>query len=109
MDKAPAYGAGDSEFESRYGLFFFSFFGGAQCFFWPVAGGSIPPSKHDLVVKWLMKMLSFPGWRNWQRARLLTGRLRVRASLWEILFVLLGGRRGVYYKEKSLTTLFRAG
>ena len=30
--------------------------------------------------------LSFPGWRNWQRSRLLTERLRVRASLWEILF-----------------------
>jgi hypothetical protein len=25
--------------------------------------------------------LQFLGWRNWQRARLLTGRLRVRASL----------------------------
>ena len=28
-----------------------------------------------------------PGWRNWQRARLLIGRLRVRVSLWEFLFL----------------------
>jgi hypothetical protein len=28
-------------------------------------------------------MLSVPGWRNWQRSRLLTERSRVRASLWE--------------------------
>ena len=27
-----------------------------------------------------------PEWRNWQRARLLIGRLRVRVSLWEDLF-----------------------
>ena len=29
-------------------------------------------------------MMYIPGWRNWQRARLLTGRLWVRVSLWEL-------------------------
>jgi hypothetical protein len=46
MDKAPAYGAGDSGFESQYGLFFvpsstiFVFFL-LRCFFSPTAGFSL--------------------------------------------------------------------
>jgi hypothetical protein len=43
-------------------------------------------SKLVFVFTSFVTKLSFPGWRNWQRARLLTGRLRVRASLWEITF-----------------------
>ena len=33
MDKAPAYGAGDSGFESQYGLITFSIFSWYLCFF----------------------------------------------------------------------------
>ena len=134
MDKAPAYGAGDSGFESRYGLSFFFFlllwfssFPGLGSKHWVhrgAGGGRARPRPRTLHRELVFVFtsndtkLSFPGWRNWQRARLLTGRLRVRASLWEITFWIfsflffsflffsfLFGR----YKRSTPTLLFRAG
>ena len=46
-----------------------------------------------------------PGWRNWQRARLLTGRSRVRAPLWELFSLTIQEIRFSHHARLGLSSL----
>jgi hypothetical protein len=59
---------------------------------------------------WCLLPSSVPGWRNWQRSRLLTERSRVRASLWEFFCSADQNQsEKVEFKSNQITGCVRAG